>query len=72
MRNQAADFIGDELDGVFVIHAPIDPLLIVDLRQQMQDGPLNIRGRREIFDPFGIHSAKLLIRNMKNERMIRP
>src|SRR5205814_179806 len=72
VRNQARDFIGDELDRVFVIHAPVNPLFIVDLRQQMQDSPLNIRGRREILDPFGIHSAELLVRHMKNERMIRP
>jgi hypothetical protein len=72
VRNQAADFISDELDGVFVIHAPINPFFLVDTPQQMQDGSLNIRRRRKILYLFGIDSAKLLIRNMKDERMIRP
>jgi hypothetical protein len=72
VRNQARDFIGDELDGVFVIYAPINPFFIADLRQQMQDSSLNILGRREIFDPIGVGTAKLLVGNMKNERMTRP
>ena len=72
MRNQARDFIGDELDGVFVIYGPINPFFIINLPQDMQDSSLNIRGRREIFDPIGVATAKLLVRNLKNERMIRP
>ena len=54
VRNQARDFIGYELDGIFIIHTPVDPLFIIDLRQHMQNSPLNIRGRREVFDPFCI------------------
>ena len=72
MRNQAADLIGDELDGVFVIYTPINPFFFVDFRQQLQDGPLNIPGRREIFDLAGVGPTKLLVRDMKDKRMIRP
>src|SRR5581483_2129599 len=57
VRDQARDFISDELDGVFVIHAPVNPFVIVDPRQQMQNSSLNISWRREIFNPFGIHPA---------------
>src|SRR5439155_26811484 len=38
----------------------------------MQDCSLNICRRRVIFDPFAIDAAKLLIGNMKDERMIWP
>jgi len=72
VRNQAADFIGDELDRVFVIYTPINPFFFVDLRQQMQDGPFNIPGRREIFDLVGVDPTKLLVRDTKDKRMIRP
>jgi hypothetical protein len=55
--NQARNFVGDELNRIFIVHAPIDPLLIVDVREQMQDGSLNIRGRREIFNSFAFDPA---------------
>src|SRR4029450_12769259 len=44
--NQARNLVGDELNRIFVVNAPIDPLLIIDVGEQMQDGALNIRGRR--------------------------
>src|SRR6266545_4007836 len=40
--------------------------------EEMQNGSLNIRGRREIFDSFAIDAAKLLIGNMEDKRMIGP
>ena len=70
--NQARNLVGDELNRIFVVHAPIDPLLIIDVGEQMQNGSLNIRGRREIFDSFAFDAAKLLIGDMKDKRMIRP
>src|SRR6266567_7418969 len=70
--NQARNFVGDELNRIFVVDAPVNPFLIIDVRKQMQDRSLNICRRRVIFDPFAIDAAQLLIRNMKDERMIWP
>src|SRR6266496_5325569 len=72
MRNKTRDLLGWKLNRVFVVHTPVDPFFIIDIRQQMQYGPLYIRRRREISDPLGIGSTKLLIRNVENKRMIRP
>ena len=72
MRNEAGDLVGWKLDRVFVVHAPVNPFFVIDVCEQMQDGPLNVLGRRVVIDSVGVGSAKLLIRNMKNERMIRP
>ena len=58
--NQARNFVGEELNRIFVVHAPVNPLLIIDVGEQVQNGSLNIRGRREIFDSFAIDAAKLL------------
>src|SRR6266704_3229270 len=38
----------------------------------MQHSAFNVRRRSEIFNTLGVGSAKLLIRNVKNERMLRP
>src|SRR6266487_2654130 len=72
MRNETGDLVCGKLNRVFVVHTPVDPFFIIDVRQQMQYGPLYIRRGREISDPLGIGSTKLLIRNVENRRMIRP
>src|SRR6266496_3375930 len=72
MRNKTRDLLGWKLNRVFVVHRPVDPLFVIDVCEQMQHGPLNIRGRREILDPVGVGSAKLLVGNVENKRMIRP
>ena len=72
MRNKAGHFIGGKLYWVFVVHAPVNPFFVIDVCEQMQDGSLNVLGRRVVFDSVGVGSAKLLVRNMKNERVIRP
>src|ERR1044072_616344 len=72
VRNQRADLIGDQLDGIFVIDAPINPFFLIDLRQQMQDGSFNIGWRRNKLDSLRVGTAQLLVRNMKNEWVTRP
>ena len=72
MRNEAGDFVGGKLNRVFVVYAPVNPFFVIDVSEQMQDGPLNVLGGRVVFDSVGVGSAKLLVRNMKNERVIRP
>ena len=72
MRNKAGDLVGWKLNRVFVVHAPINPFFVIDVCEQMQDGSLNLLGRRVVFDSVGVGPAKLLVRNMKNERVIRP
>src|SRR6266513_2895496 len=62
VRNQTRNLIRNELNRIFVVHAPINPFLIIDVRKQMQNRCLNTCGRCEIFDPFAIDAAKLLIR----------
>src|SRR6266496_4057601 len=42
--NQARNFVRDELNRIFVVHAPVNPVLIVDVRQHMQNRRLDIRG----------------------------
>src|SRR5437667_12139393 len=72
MRNEAGDLVGGKLNRVFVVHAPVNPFFVIDVCEQMQDGPLNVLGRRVVIDSVGVGSAMLLIRHMKNERMFRP
>src|SRR5438876_11000433 len=72
MRNETGDLVYGKLNRVFVVHTPVDPLFVIDVCEQMQHGPLYIRRGREISDPLGVGSAKLLIRNVENKRMIRP
>ena len=72
MRNKAGDLVGWKLNRVFVVHAPINPFFVIDFCEQMQDGSLNVLGRRAVFDSVGVGPAKLLVRNMKNERVIPP
>lgn len=72
VRNPARNLVRNELNRIFVVHASINPFLIIDVRKQMQNRCLNICGRGEIFDPFAVRSAQLLIRNMEDERMIWP
>jgi hypothetical protein len=72
MRNKAGDLVGGKLDRVFVVYAPVNPFFVIDVREQMQDGSLNVLGRRVVLDSVGVGSSKLLVRNMKNKRVIRP
>jgi len=72
VRNKAGDLVGGKLNRVFVVDAPINPFFVIDVCEQVQDGSLNVLGRRVVFDSVGVGSAKLLVRNMKNERVIRP
>src|SRR5438046_10683126 len=72
MRNEAGDFVCGKLNRVFVVHAPVDPLFIIDICEQVQDRPLNILGCRVVLDSVGVGSAKLLVWNVKNERVILP
>src|SRR5512133_1849357 len=72
MRNKAGDRVGGKLNRVFVVHAPVNPFFVIDVCQQMQDGPLNVLGRRVVLDSVGVGSAEFLVRNMKNKRVIRP
>src|SRR5438094_9991176 len=72
MRNKTRDLLGWKLNRVFVVHTPVDPFFVIDVRQQMQYGPLYIRGRREILDPVGVLSAMLLLVDVNNKGMIRP
>jgi hypothetical protein len=72
VRNEGSDFVCGKFNRVFVVHAPVNPLFIVNVCQQMQDCALNVFWRRVILDSVGVGSAKLLVWNMKNERVIRP
>ena len=72
MRNESGDLVGGKLDRVFVVYTPVNPLFVIDVRQQMQDGSLDIRRRREIPGPLRIGPANLLVGNVKNKRMVRP
>ena len=72
MRYEAGDLVGGKLNRVFVVDAPVNPFFVIDVCEQMQDGSLDVLGRRVVFDSVGVGSAKLLIRNLKNERVIRP
>ena len=72
MRNEAGDFVGGKLNWVFVVHAPVNPFFVIDVCEQMQDRPLNVLRRRVVFDSVGVGSTELLVRHMKNERVIRP
>src|SRR5215831_19780615 len=33
MRNKTGDLVGGKFDRVFVVHTPVDPLLIIDVRE---------------------------------------
>ena len=72
MRDERRNLVSGELNWIFVVHAPVNPFLVIDVCEQMQDGPLNILWRRMVLDSVGVSSAKLLVGNMKNERVIRP
>src|SRR4029453_2660765 len=72
MRDERCNLIGGELNWIFVVHAPVNPFLVINVCKQMQDGPLNILRRRMVLDSASIISAKLLVGNIKNEGVIRP
>src|ERR1051325_5139574 len=72
MRDERRNLIGGELNWIFVVHAPVNPFLVTNVCKQMQDGPLNILRRRMVLDSVSVSSAKLLVGNMKNERVSRP
>ena len=72
MRDERRNLVGGELNWIFVVHAPVNPFFVIDICEQMQDRPFNVLGRRVVLDSVGVGSAKLLVRNMKNERVIRP
>jgi hypothetical protein len=72
VRKQEPDFIGNKLNRIFVIHAPVNPFLIVDVFEQMQNRSLYVRRRADVSNATGIAAAKLLIRNMKHKRMTWP
>src|SRR4030095_4588440 len=72
MRDERRNLIGGELNWIFVVHAPVNPFLVVNVCKQMQDGALNILGRPMVLDSVSISSAKFLVGNMENEGVIRP
>ena len=72
MRDERRNLVGGELNWIFVVHAPVNPFLVINVCKQMQDGPLNILGRRVVLDSVGVGSAEFLTWNMKNEWVIRP
>src|SRR5215475_14415497 len=72
MRNKFGDLVGGKLNRVFVVHAPVDPFFVIDVCEEMQNGPLDVLGGGVELDSVGVGSTKLLVGNMKNERVIRP
>ena len=72
MRNKFGDRVGGKLNRVFIVHAPVDPFFVIDICEQMQDGPLDVLRRRVVLDSVGVSSAEFLVWNMKNERVIWP
>ena len=42
VRNETGDLVGGEFNWVFVVHAPVNPLFVIDVRQQMQDCILDV------------------------------
>jgi hypothetical protein len=72
VRNKFGDRVGWKLNRVFVVHAPVNPFFVINICEQMQNGPLNVLGRCMVLDSVGIGSAEFLVWNMKNERVIRP
>src|SRR5215467_8619419 len=72
MRDERRNLVGGKLNWIFVVHAPVNPFLVINVCKQMQDGPLNILRRRVVLDSVSVGSTKLLVGNMKNEGVIRP
>src|SRR5437016_4745033 len=72
MRNETGDLVCGKFNRVFVVDAPVNPLLVINFCQQVQDGPLNIRRGWDILDSLRVSPANLLIRNVENKGMIRP
>ena len=50
MRDERRNLLGGELNWIFVVHAPVNPFLVINVCKQMQDGPLNILWRRMVID----------------------
>src|SRR5215831_4329609 len=72
MRDERRNLLGGGRNRKFIIHAPVNPFLVINVCKQMQDGPLDILRRRMVLDSVSVSSAKLLVGNMKNEGVIRP
>src|SRR5438132_11407074 len=57
---------------VLVSHTTVNPILVDNLCQLLQDRTLNIRRGGNILKSLGASSANLLVRNVENKGMIRP
>ena len=67
-----ANFLKDQLDWIFVVHAPVNPLFIVEIGEQSYYAFSDCVWRSDVFAIFRGRSTKTLVRDPKRERMVRP
>src|SRR5205807_10142306 len=72
IRNKIDTRIHYQLDRIFIVRAPVNPLLVVQISESLEDGGANFRRRLHVLRSIARHPLELLIRDAKDKRMIRP
>jgi hypothetical protein len=70
--NEGSDLVCGKLNRVFVVHAPVNPLFIVEIGEQSYYAFSDCVWRSDVFAIFRSRSTKTLVRDPKRERMVRP
>ena len=72
MSNQARNFFRGQSNGISIVHTPINPFVIIKVRQQMQNRSFDIFRGFDICRSFRCCAAKILVRDPEDKRVIWP
>ncbi len=72
IRHKIDNLIYYQLDRIFIVRAPVNPLLVVQTSESLEDCGANFRRRLHVLRSIARRPREILIWNAKDKRMIRP
>jgi hypothetical protein len=66
------NFFLDQADWIFVVDAPVDPFLVIEIGNQMENGIAKVFWRLKVGYSFSLFAFQFLKWNSKDKRVIRP
>src|SRR5207244_4557306 len=72
IRKKNYKLIHYHLNRIFIVRAAVNPLLVVQMSENLEDGGANFPPRLHVLRSIARRPVELLIGDAKDKRMIRP